>query len=70
MTTPLKLAALALGLVAVFGAAVGVGSAVGPVGPTAEEAVAAGHDMAGDAPVDEAVVRAAVEEAGYQVAGS
>ena len=50
MTTPLKLAALALGLVTVFGAAVGVGSAVGPVGPTAEEAVAAGHDMAGDAP--------------------
>src|SRR3954470_3673914 len=36
MNTPLELAAFGLGLVAVFGAAVGVGSAVGPVGPAVE----------------------------------
>jgi hypothetical protein len=47
MNTPLKLTAFAAGLVAVFGAAVGIGSAVGPVGP--EEPVAAGHDMPADA---------------------
>jgi hypothetical protein len=33
MNTSLKPAAFGLGLVAVFGAAVGAGSAVGPVGP-------------------------------------
>jgi hypothetical protein len=44
MNTPLKLATFGVGLVAVFGAAVGVGAAVGPVGPTAE-APAAEHDM-------------------------
>src|SRR4051812_30987862 len=48
MNTPLKLATFAVGLVAVFGAAVGVGNAVGRVGPTAEEAAAAGHDMGTD----------------------
>jgi hypothetical protein len=48
MNTPLKLAGFALGLVAVFGAAVGVGNAVGPVGSTAD--TAAGHDMQADAP--------------------
>jgi hypothetical protein len=36
MNTPLKLAAFGLGLVAAFSAAVGVGSAVGPVGPAVE----------------------------------
>jgi hypothetical protein len=47
MNTPLRLAAFALGLVAVFGAAVGIGAAVGPVveDPVPE---AAGHDMAGE----------------------
>jgi len=49
MNTPLKLAGFALGLVAVFGAAVGVGNAVGPVGSTAD-AAAASHDMEADAP--------------------
>ena len=53
MNTPLKLAAFGLGLVAVFGAAVGVGSAVGPVGPALESSsddhatdagAGAGHD--------------------------
>src|SRR3954464_1050063 len=48
MNTPLKLAGFALGLVAVFGAAVGIGHAVGPVGSTAD-AAAAGHDMGADA---------------------
>jgi hypothetical protein len=36
MNTPLKLAGFGLGLVAAFGAAMGIGSAVGPVGPVAE----------------------------------
>jgi hypothetical protein len=35
MSTPARLAAFGLGLLAVFGAAVGVGNAVGPVGPAA-----------------------------------
>jgi hypothetical protein len=35
MNTPLKLAGFGLGLAAAFGAAVGIGSAVGPVGPAA-----------------------------------
>jgi hypothetical protein len=46
MNTPLKLAAFGVGLVAAFGAAVGIGAAVGPVGPTAE-APAGDHDMDG-----------------------
>jgi hypothetical protein len=56
MNTPVRLAAFALGLAAAFGAAVGVGSAVGPVGPTAPEAAASaahgddrGHDDGGHA---------------------
>jgi hypothetical protein len=49
MNTPAKLAGFGLGLVAVFGAAVGAGAAVGPVGPAAEETSApAGHDMAAE----------------------
>ena len=43
MNTPLKLATFALGLAATFGAALGVGSAIGPVGPAAETSPA-GHD--------------------------
>jgi hypothetical protein len=56
MNTPLKLAGFGLGLVATFGAAVGVGSAVGPVGPAVQSSVddhgtdtgaeAGGHDDA------------------------
>jgi hypothetical protein len=48
MSTPLKIATFALGLVAVFGAALGVGAAVGPVGPVGTAAVGgmAGHDEA------------------------
>ena len=45
MNTPLKLAAFGAGLVAVFGAATGLGAVVGPVGPAADSS-AAGHDMA------------------------
>jgi len=45
MSTPLKIAAFALGLVAVFGAALGVGTAVGPVGTVAVGGMA-GHDEA------------------------
>jgi hypothetical protein len=41
MNTPTKLGAYTLGLVAVFGAAAGIGAAVGPVGPAASS-----HDMA------------------------
>jgi hypothetical protein len=43
MNTPAKLAVSALGLVAVFGAAVGVGNAVGPVGSTEAPHVSASH---------------------------
>jgi hypothetical protein len=39
MKTSAKLPAFALGLTAVFGAALGVGNAVGPVGPAAPPAV-------------------------------
>lgn len=55
MNTPLKLAGFGVGLVAAFGAAMGVGTVVGPVGPAAEAAdddhdmgaeQAAGHDDA------------------------
>ncbi|MDK3256485.1 hypothetical protein [Blastococcus capsensis] len=45
MNTPTKIAAFAVGLVAVFGAAVGVGSAVGPVG-LGDDSPAAGHPAA------------------------
>jgi hypothetical protein len=37
MNTPTKLGGYALGLVAVFGAAAGIGAAVGPVGLASEE---------------------------------
>ena len=47
MNTPAKLAAFGACLVAVFGAATGLGAVVGPVGPTADSS-AAGHDMAAD----------------------
>jgi hypothetical protein len=47
MGTPLKLAGFAVGLVAVFGAAVGIGRAVGPV-ESATASPAAGHDMAAE----------------------
>lgn len=46
MNTPAKLAAFGAGLVAVFGAATGLGAVVGPVGPAAADSSAAGHDMA------------------------
>ncbi|MGY1849507.1 hypothetical protein [Blastococcus sp. SYSU DS1021] len=63
MNTPARIAAFAVGLVAVFGAAVGVGAAVGPVGPAADTAGAGhaepgtghgdgGHDAAAPAPAD------------------
>ena len=44
MNTPTKLGTYALGLVAVFGAAAGVGNAVGPVGPAATAHDTAAHD--------------------------
>lgn len=46
MNTHLRMAAFALGLVAVFGVAVGAGSAVGPVGPALADSSASGHGMA------------------------
>ncbi|RZU32360.1 hypothetical protein [Blastococcus saxobsidens] len=45
MNTPTRIAAFALGLVVVFGGAVGVGAAVGPVGPADSSAPA--HGAAG-----------------------
>ncbi len=54
MNTPVRLATFGVGLLAVFGAAVGVGSAIGPVGPVgppAEQVSPADHAPApGDAP--------------------
>jgi hypothetical protein len=44
MSTPVRFVAFVLGLGAVFGAAVGVGSVTGPVGPAADEPAAAGHE--------------------------
>lgn len=48
MNTPAKLAAFGAGLVAVFGAATGVGAVVGPVGPAAADGAAAHDTAAGD----------------------
>jgi hypothetical protein len=48
MNTPVRLAGFGLGLVAVFGAAVGIGAAAGPIGPAAEVAAADGHGMAAE----------------------
>jgi hypothetical protein len=49
MNTPLKLTAFGLGLIALLGAAIGVGSLVGPVGPAAaEDPAAGGHAMAAE----------------------
>jgi hypothetical protein len=62
MNTPLKVAAFALGLAAVFGAALGVGAAVGPVGP------ATADDMPDDMPAKHDVA-AAEHDAGHLPAG-
>src|SRR5687767_8623819 len=71
MTTPVRLAAFALGLAAVFGAAVGVGTAVGPVGAAAPAAMDAQHGAdeehaAAAAPALPAGL--AVSEGGYTLA--
>lgn len=66
MNTPLRLAGFALGLVAVFGAAVGIGSAVGPVGPV-EESAATGHDDMGAGGHDEPAMDDAAPPAGLMV---
>src|SRR3712207_1521692 len=52
MNTPARLGAYALGPVAVFGAAAGLGSVVGPVGAVADDT--AGHDTAphGETPAE------------------
>jgi hypothetical protein len=77
MNTPLKLAGFGLGLVAAFGAALGVGNAVGPVGPAAESTSsgehamgaepAAGHDdgAAHEAPAADLPAGLTVSESGY-----
>jgi hypothetical protein len=66
MSTPLKVAAFALGMVAVFGAALGAGAAVGPVGTAAVDRPA--HGMSGDMATghDEA---AGEHDAGHPPAG-
>jgi hypothetical protein len=48
MNAPVRLAGFGLGLVAVFGAAVGIGAAAGPIAPAAEVAAADGHGMAAE----------------------
>jgi len=50
MNTPVKLAAFGVGLAAVFGAALGVGAAVGPVGPAVEKTSPADQAPADHAP--------------------
>src|SRR5688572_21053685 len=52
MSTPTRLGAYTLGLVAVFGAAAGIGSAVGPIGAAADDT--ATHDAAphGETPAE------------------
>jgi hypothetical protein len=71
MSTPARLAAYALGLAAVFGAAVGVGAAVGPVGPaSAEPMTGSTADGAhGDAPETGHEDAAGHDEAGQDEAG-
>ncbi len=44
MTTPLRLVAFAAALAVTFGAAAGLGSAVGPIGPAAADRDAAEHE--------------------------
>ncbi|MGY1826385.1 hypothetical protein [Blastococcus sp. SYSU DS0541] len=69
MNAPARIAAFAVGLVAVFGAAVGVGSAVGPTG-TVEAPAGAGHgdgDGHGDGGHDAAAPAAVEAPAGLQV---
>lgn len=73
MNTPLKLSAFALGLPAVFGAALGVGAALGPDPSTAEaadhgaEAEEHGGEatLTGDAGAEELPAGLLVSEAGY-----
>ncbi|GAA3160597.1 hypothetical protein GCM10010531_10170 [Blastococcus jejuensis] len=73
MNTPLKLSAFALGLAAVFGAALGVGAAVGP-DPSTAEAADHGADAeehggeathTGESPAEELPAGLLVSEAGY-----
>jgi hypothetical protein len=74
VNTPLKLAGFALGLVAVFGAAVGIGDAIGPVGTAAEPATSDHDDMASgghdETAMDDAAPPAGlmVSEDGYTLA--
>ncbi|WP_432487943.1 hypothetical protein [Kineococcus sp. SYSU DK018] len=78
MNTATKLGGYALGLIAVFGAAAGVGSAVGPIGATSAAAThpdhtsdggaddTAGHDSAGH---EAATTGASPEKAGHAAHG-
>jgi hypothetical protein len=81
VSTPARLTAYALGLLAVFGAALWVGAAVGPVGPATAGSTDAGHDMgagpgaggghAGDGGHDAAAALPAglqISEGGYTLA--
>jgi hypothetical protein len=55
MNTPVKLGAYMVGLVAVFGAAAGIGSVVGPVGATADDTATHNTAPHGDAPAGSAM---------------
>ena len=68
MNIPLKIAGFALGLVAVFGAAVGVGSATGSVGPAGATAPDPSHGMAGEEHAEDDGGAAAEVPAGLMVA--
>ncbi|MGY1822111.1 hypothetical protein [Geodermatophilus sp. SYSU D00079] len=65
MDTPARLAVVALGLTAVFGAAVGVGAAVGPI--DAPQPHATGTDTPAPAPAGDAYGGLAVAESGYRL---
>ena len=67
MNTPTRIAAFALGLAAVFGGAVGVGAAVGPVGPVDPHAPAHGTGGHGDGGHGTAAAAPATSPGGLQV---
>lgn len=70
MNTPVKLAGFGVGLLALFGAATGLGAVVGPIGPAAEETSTAGHDMDPAAPSAEHGDDAGHEDGAAQETGA
>ncbi|HYH25286.1 MAG TPA: hypothetical protein VD834_08085, partial [Blastococcus sp.] len=70
MNTPARIAAFALGLIAVFGAAVGVGAAVGPVGPAGVDAPAStgsGHGGEGHGAIGQGTIGQGAAAVGHDI---